>query len=318
MIHSTSKERAGLAGASLRSRSLNKVLAAVLGAALLTGSAFAQISSFTTDDSTMVGGYTTRGNIRLVDPAPAGGASVDIASSNADKAYAATPVVVAAGTRNKSFNILTQTVLVDTLVTISVSYGGDTKSADILLTPGGLTDVECDPTLCSGEVGEGEAWLSGPQATDVTVDLLSFQPLVASVPATTVVPAGQRFGGFFDITAGVVATSTTATIRARLVNSIRLCTVTVSPYSASLTVEVRKNNGALVTNAGVTIVYEDGTTLTGKTKSGIVTFGPPIPVGNANVYVRMPGSGLVSGPFPVVIGGCEPTFLALKLSNAGP
>lgn len=317
MIQSTIKARAGVAGASLRGRSLIKVLAAVVGTTLLTGSAFAQISSFTTDDSTtLIGGYTTRGNIRLDNPAPAGGASVDVTSSNPAKAYAASPVLVAEGTRNKPFNILTQTVLVETPVTISVTYNGDTKSTDLILLPGGLTDAECDATLCSGEIGEGEAWLSGPQETDVTVDLLSFNPAVASVPASTVVPAGQRFGGFFDITAGVVAVSTSATIRARLVNSIRLCTVTVSPFAASLTVEVRKNSGALVNNAGVTIVYEDGTTFTGKTKSGVVTFGPTIPNGNANVYVRMPGSGLVSGPFAVTIGGCEPTHLALVLSNS--
>lgn len=304
------KARVGASG-------LIKTATVVLGSVLLATIALPQeLELLTVEHSTLIGGYTTRGNVHLVAPAPVGGATIDMSSNNPVKAAVPDSVLMHEGTRNHAFNVVTQTVLENTAVTITASIGGQRLTVDLLLTPGGLTDVECDPVLCSGTVGEGEAWLSGPQATDVTVDLLSFDPLVASVPATAVVPAGQRFGGFFDIQAGVVAVSSTATIRAKLVNSIRLCTVTVNPGSASLTIEVRKNNGSLQNNAGVTVVFADGTTLKGTTKNGYISFGPPFPLGNANVFIRMPGAGVLSGPYPVTIQSCDQAFLALKLSNA--
>lgn len=304
------KTRVGASG-------LIKAAAAVLGSVLLANTALPQeLELLSVENSTLIGGYTTRGNIHLVAPAGVGGALIDLSSNNPVKAAVPDSVLIHEGTRNHAFNVVTQTVLEDTWVTITASTGGHGLTVDVLLTTGGLTDVECDPVLCAGAIGEGEAWLSGPQATDVAVDLLSFDPLVASVPATAVVPAGQRFGGFFDIQAGMVAVSSTATIRAKLVNSIRLCTVTVHPGAASLTIEVRKNNGALQNNAGVTVVFADGTTLTGTTKNGYVSFGPPLPLGNANVFIRMPGAGVLSGPYPVTIQTCDRAFLALKLSNA--
>lgn len=81
------------------------------------------------------GGTASTGTVTLTGPAPTGGMAVTLASSNTNAATAPASVTVAAGAKTATFTIATKPVKVTTLVTISASHGGVSKSTNLTVTP---------------------------------------------------------------------------------------------------------------------------------------------------------------------------------------
>jgi hypothetical protein len=89
------------------------------------------ISSLTLNPSSVMGGLQfSTGTVTLSGPAPAGGAQVMLASSNG-AASVPSSVIVPAGASNATFRVNTSVVLVSTSATISASYNGATRTADL-------------------------------------------------------------------------------------------------------------------------------------------------------------------------------------------
>ena len=89
------------------------------------------LSSLTLNPSSVIGGTQfSTGTVTLSGPAPAGGAQVMLSSSNG-VASVPSSVVVPAGASNASFRVNTSAVLVPTSATISASYNGTTRTADL-------------------------------------------------------------------------------------------------------------------------------------------------------------------------------------------
>lgn len=282
-------------------------------AAMVTVFAQAQnLVSVTLESDGVVGGVTVRGNVKLDAPAGAGGVIVQLTSSNSVKAAVPATVTVKEGTRNRAFNVLTQTCLINTDILISATLGGPTVTANLFLAPGGLTDMAVDQDLCSGEVGTGQVWLSAEPANDTSVSLRSSNPAVASVPDFVTVLTGSRFSEFFDITAGIVVVDSTATIRSRLGNALRYDTLTVHPDDPSLVITVLTSGGGARNNAEVVVTYSDLSTETITTgNDGLATFVNVIP-GAATYTVDPPGVTGPFGPFAITISGCEPTLVTFQ------
>ena len=89
------------------------------------------LSSLTLSPTSVIGGLqTSTGTVTLSAPAPAGGATVALSSSNG-VARVPSSVFVPAGATSASFTVNTSIVLLSTSATISASYNGTTRTAGI-------------------------------------------------------------------------------------------------------------------------------------------------------------------------------------------
>ena len=89
--------------------------------------------------STVVGGNAVEGTVTLSAPAPAGGATVTLTSSDQGVAAVPSSVTVAAGATSATFSITTRAVGGTFQIVISASFGGATRTANLAVTP--LTPV---------------------------------------------------------------------------------------------------------------------------------------------------------------------------------
>ena len=93
----------------------------------------AALSSLTLSPSTIVGGSTANGTVTLNKAAPAGGIVVNLTSSNSTRANVPATVLIPAGAVSKVFTIATTATKQKTNVSITVSYAGVNKSAQLTI-----------------------------------------------------------------------------------------------------------------------------------------------------------------------------------------
>ena len=86
-------------------------------------------------ETTVQGGETVKGTVTLTGAAPAGGASVSLASSDQGVATVPTSVLVPAGAGNAEFEVSTKSLGSPMTVSISASYAGATRTIDLTVTP---------------------------------------------------------------------------------------------------------------------------------------------------------------------------------------
>ena len=156
---------------------------------------------------------------------------LQVASSNPALAAVPNVVTVFAGSGVGFFNIVTTPVTAQSLVTISVSGGGVTRSAPLTLYPAlpALTALTVNPTsVAGGATATGSVGLaSAAPAGGVAVNLGSNLPLTASVPASVTVPAGATSANFTVTTFPSALTS--VQLSAALNNLFQFAAITVGP-----------------------------------------------------------------------------------------
>jgi hypothetical protein len=90
------------------------------------------LSSLTLNPTSVVGGLQfSTGTVTLSAPAPAGGVQVTLHTSNTGVANIPSSVTIPAGATSANFKVSTSVVLVSTSATISASYNGSTKTANL-------------------------------------------------------------------------------------------------------------------------------------------------------------------------------------------
>lgn len=100
----------------------------------------ATLYSLSLNDASVPGGAPLVGTVTLTAAAPAGGAVVTLSSSNSAVATVPASVTVAAGVTSASFTGSTA-ACVSTVVTISGTYEGVTRSAGLTVSPPTTTDT---------------------------------------------------------------------------------------------------------------------------------------------------------------------------------
>jgi thermitase len=96
----------------------------------------ARLQSLAINPTEVQAGQTATGTVRLDRPAPAGGAVVRLSSSNSTRASVPSSVTVPAGATSATFTIqtrppLTVPINLSETVTITATYGGDSRSAQL-------------------------------------------------------------------------------------------------------------------------------------------------------------------------------------------
>ncbi len=171
-----------------------------------------------------------------------------LTSSNPQVAAVPEFMTIPASTESGVFFIVTNSVTARTVVTISVTGGDVTRSADLVVHPSlpTLTGFSVSPTsVPGGTSATGTVTLGGAApAGGVAVSLSSSLPGSVSVPATVIVPAGATSASFTattfpvdNTTAQLAATLGDTTLFAAL-GVTRASTVTVTALSVSPTTVV--------------------------------------------------------------------------------
>ena len=164
-------------------------------------------------------GQTVRGTVGLVQPAPAGGATVFLSSSD-PAAQVPSSVNIAAGNSANSFTITTSSVISATSANIvaSTSASDMTKSAWLTIFPdpnAAVVLLSVTPSV-SGTTGGNSIpatlFLNGNAPPGgAVVTLTSSNTAAAQVPASVSIPGGQGWASF-TITTSPVAAETSVTI----------------------------------------------------------------------------------------------------------
>jgi trimeric autotransporter adhesin len=185
------------------------------------------VTAISLSPTSVTGGSNSTGTVTLSGPAPAGGASVGIQSSNA-AAVVPTSVTVPQGATTAPFTITTSAVSSKTTASITVSDGG-TESANLTIQPPALASLTLNPTSVTGGTSStGTITLNGPApASGISVSLTSSKTSVGTVPSAVAIAAGAT-SGTFTITTSAVSSQTSTTIRATYGSASKSANLTVT------------------------------------------------------------------------------------------
>ena len=145
------------------------------------------------------GGTGLQGTVFLNGPAPAGGASVALATNNGLLVTAPTSVLVPAGAQTAVFSLATFRSSAETAVQVQATYPSGavaaTASVQLLASPT-VTALAFQPvSVIGGTPATLTVTLSGPAPEGgASVVLSSGESDIAAVPGTIAVPAGQSTG----------------------------------------------------------------------------------------------------------------------------
>jgi len=175
-------------------------------------------TSLTLNPIIVQGGQSSTGQVSLSGPAPTGGLSVGLSSSNTAVASVPGPdsVTVPAGATTASFTVNTNPVVEGTLVTIAATAGGVTQTAFLTVAAPVLFSVHFfgTTTFTGGQSKTGQVSLTGPATSGgVVVQLSSSNTAVATVPPFVTVPAGIATASL-EVTTVPVGQSAPVTITA--------------------------------------------------------------------------------------------------------
>jgi hypothetical protein len=174
------------------------------------------------------GGTTVSCYLYLSGPAPAGGQTATLTSSNPAAASVPATVTFTAGTSLKYTVVTVAPALSASSVTISMAANGATKSAVLGIQPAMLKGVRLTASsVKGGGTITGTLLLGGVPAAPLAVKLTSSNPAVAAVPASVTIATGSKTAIFVISTKAVtVSTSVKITIQAGTVTQAFLVTVT--------------------------------------------------------------------------------------------
>jgi hypothetical protein len=193
------------------------------------------LQGVTLNPTSVPGGTSSTGTVILGSPAPSGGVTATLSTSNL---IAKPPpiVTIPAGQTSANFTVTTSTVTSDTVVAISAIVGSATKSANLTVTKGGgtaaLSSISLSPTTVVGG-GTSQATVTLTAAAPsggAVVNLSSSNTSVATVPASVTVPAGAT-NAKVTVTSKTVTTTSNVTITATYNSVSRNAVLKVNPSS---------------------------------------------------------------------------------------
>jgi hypothetical protein len=222
--------------------------------------------------------------VTLSAPAPAGGTSVALTSSNTLLSLPSF-VTVAAGATSATFTVTAGTVSFSQAASATATLNGNSQSASISLTASApaLSSLNCAASsLTSGASTTCTVTLSvAPPPGGATVTLASSSALLV-VPSSLTVPAGASAASF-AATAGIVSASVPAAITATLAGASTTANLTLQPATS----------GATGSSSSDTLVIQGTRSEVSATSNGAVVTPTTAPAGlRGRLVVR--GSGSVN------------------------
>jgi thermitase len=187
------------------------------------------VSQLTLSPTSVTAGGAARGTVVLSRPAGAGGAVVELRSSNPSLAWCAAQITIPQGQTTGAFDIGTAANGAGS-ATITASAGGASRMATLqVVSPFRVQSVSVSPAVVAG--GQNVTLtvrLTAPAPTGGVQVSLRSDASQASLPATVLVPAGQSSASV-QVATSPVAQRVRVTLTAALNGSQTSATLTVNP-----------------------------------------------------------------------------------------
>ena len=252
------------------------------------------VTSVTVSSQSVAGGVSTTGTLTMSGPAPVGGISVVLSSSNGAASVPAT-VNIAAGQTTGVFPVTTTAVALDTSALITAAFNSQSQTVSVGITAPLLNAL----TLSQMQVNGG-GWvtatvtITSPAPVGGLTIALASTSASAIVQPTVTILQGET-SGTFTVAATTVPTVTVASIRATLGNIVDSVSLTITPVTQPVTLtSVTVDPASVVGGMGVT---------------GTVTLSEPAPAGGASVSLTSSSvSAKVSTVVVVPQGATTATF----------
>ncbi len=271
------------------------------------------LQSVEPDPGEVVGGSTDTVLPELNGPAPPGGVTVSLTSSNPSLAPVPATALIPAGSTSTPVSVTTGVVTATTTVTFTASWNGTTISGQLQLDPPPPppppvtpTSVTFSPATVYGTGGStGTVELSGPSpagGTTVTLQIENdgFALEAAAVPASVTVPAGAS-SATFPVTTTPPADSDTP--------------VTISAGIGSTT--YASGTLAVIAPGLQSVTVSSGSVAGGATATGTATLNVAAPAGGALVSLISSNTAAATVPASVTVpaGAASATFAVTTLSQ---
>ncbi len=190
------------------------------------------LSKLTLSPERVDGGQNGKGTLHLNGPAPEGGVSITLSSSDATVGSVPASVIIPKGELSGQFKITTSKVTSSTQVAISASLGTTAKLATIDVDPATTAISSLTLSANSADGGKtitGRVTILNPSSTSaMNVILMCIPPDVAEVASSITVPAGSSTATF-PIKLANVKASTHITVGAMYNDVTRMASLTVTP-----------------------------------------------------------------------------------------
>jgi hypothetical protein len=246
----------------------------------------ASVLGLTLTPVSVAGGESSEGLVTLDQPAPAGGATVLLSSSDATKVAMPPRILFASGKTAASFSIDTVPVTEDTPVRISAASKSETKEATLTIrsrrSRAPLAAVAVNPAiLTAGDRAQGIVTLAGLAPSTTTVKLATSDASRVSLPAEVRIPAGATTVEF-PVQTAHGTTSGSVIITASLEDTVRTATLSLTGAAST---ELLPAPSPLLPQEGASVVYD-----------GSIEFAWSDVIGAASYTIEVDRTGSFAGP----------------------
>ena len=237
--------------------------------------------------STLVSGslLVFSNRVTLSAPAPAGGVTVTLRSSDTSVVQLLSPsIVIAAGSTTGTFGFMTIVSSVLRAASITASANGRTAAASVQVVPVSVARVTLQrtPVGSNSTLTGNRVELTGPAPAGGMVIALRSSSTAAAVQSSVTIPAGVSSMSF--------------TINARLVYSATVAVITATHASGS------KSASLSVLPVGISRVYLSPTAASGGQSVAVKVFlNGPAPSGGLEVDVRSSNSSVLPVPSSITV-----------------
>ena len=190
-------------------------------------------------------GETTIVAVQLTAAAPAGGATINLSSSNPGALPVPATIAMPGNTAWTQFQVQAGQVTAPAPVTLTATLNSTSASAQLTLQPPSLKSFTISPaTISGGAQPQGIVMLNGQAPAGGAVVTLSSNSASVSPPPSVLVEAGS-FSASFPISTSAVTTNTTVAVTASYAGASTQGQVTLTPQSppSSITLSPTSTTG---------------------------------------------------------------------------
>ena len=277
------------------------VLSASVASQTITAALTVQalLTSVTLAPASVTGGVSSTATVTLAAGAPTGGLTLNLSTTNTTVATVPTTLVIAAGAVSGTFPVTTIPVATNGTVNVSASAGTGAgaalKSASLQIVAPTVNTLLVAPTIAiygsATPNATGTITMSGKAPASFTVNLVSSNVNVATVPATVTIPVGTNTATFTITSLAVSADSNTVITASTPTGGGKTAALSVKPMLQSVTLA-------------------SATTIGGAPVVGTVTLNSVAPVGGTVVALSSSNTAVAAPPVNVTVlaGATTATF----------
>lgn len=211
------------------------------------------LSSVRLAPTSVYGGYASTGTVTLSGPAGTAGAGVLLSSANPSALTVPSSVLVANGQTSKTFTATTVPVAANTVVNVTATRAGVTKTYPLSVKAPILASVTVSPNIQAGSLNvTGRVNINTNAPANFVVNVASSSSK-ATPPATVTIPAGTKFVTF-TIPTQTVTAQTPLLISATRASITKQASLALYPTTLhALSVTPTSVKGGLSTTGMVTL-----------------------------------------------------------------